>query len=134
MNEEVLLEEEILDEGVTQEEDGRDLLRKEMAQAISGNTAIGQEFQATFTEEERISSILNLRSDSFKLELGNVSLLDLSPTVPLKESRKQTYKGLTQSVRELGILTPIHVMYTEGYKQYLKDVEEGYETEEWTKE
>ena len=68
------------------------------------------------------------------MELGKVSLLDLSPTVPLKESRKQTYKGLTQSVRELGILTPIHVMYTEGYKQYLKDVEDGYETEEWSKE
>lgn len=145
MSEELVLEEEVLtdedysseevmDEDSSSEVDGRDLLRQEMEQAVSGDTAIGQEFQATFTEEERISSILNLRSDSYTLELGRINLLELSPTVPLKESRKQTYKGLTQSVRELGILTPIHVMYTEGYKQYLKDVEEGYETEEWSKE
>ena len=59
-----------------------------------------------------------------------MSLLELSPTLPLKESRKQTYKGLTQSVKELGILTPIHVMPTEGYKSYL----ESGETEPWTKE
>ena len=104
MSKELVLEEEVLaDEDYSSEEvrdedsssgvDGRDLLRQEMEQAVSGNTAIGQEFQATFTEEERISSILNLRSDSYTLELGRINLLELSPTVPLKESRKQTYKG-----------------------------------------
>lgn len=109
-------------------------LRAEMQQAIDSGSSIASEYQSTFTEAERISTVLNLRSDSFTITHGTVSMLELSPTLPLKDSRKQTYKGLTQSVKELGILTPIHVMLTEGYKQYLKDVEEGYETEEWTKE
>lgn len=131
---ELLEEVETLEEYGSGEVDSRDLLRKELSDAIKSGSSIGDELQATFTEEERISSILNLRSDSFSLEIGKVSLLELSPTVPLKESRKQTYKGLTQSVKELGILTPIHVLVSEGYKQYLQDVEDGYETEEWSKE
>ena len=56
MSEEFVLEEEVLtDEGYSSEEvmdeysssevDGRDLLRQEMEQAVSGNTAIGEEFQ-----------------------------------------------------------------------------------------
>lgn len=123
-----------LEEVITLEEDedltGRDLLRKEMAEAVSSNSAIGEEYQSTFSEEERITSILNLRSDSFSLEMGKIGLLEVSPTVPLKESRLETYKGLTQSVKELGILTPIHVMMTESYKSYL----ESGETEPWTVE
>lgn len=56
MSEELVLEEEVLtdedysseevmDEDSSSEVDGRDLLRQEMEQAVSGNTAIGQEFQ-----------------------------------------------------------------------------------------
>ena len=105
-------------------------LRAEMQQAIDSGSSIASEYQATFTEAERISTVLNLRSDSFTITHGTVNMKELSPTLPLKESRKQTYKGLTQSVKELGILTPIHVMLTEGYKSYL----ESGETEPWTKE
>lgn len=111
--------------------DGRDLLRKEMSEAVASGSSIGTEYQATFSEEERITSVLNLHSDSFSLEVGVVSLLEISPTLPLKESRRQTYKGLTQSVKELGILTPIHVMLTEGYKSYLS---RGDFSVPWTKE
>lgn len=128
-------EEEDFEETNDFEEEGtHQNLRAEMQQAIDSGSSIASEYQSTFTEAERISTVLNLRSDSFTITHGTVSMLELSPTLPLKDSRKQTYKGLTQSVKELGILTPIHVMLTEGYKQYLKDVEEGYETEEWTKE
>jgi len=123
--------EEPIEEVIEESTDGRDLLRQEMASAVSANTSIAQEYQATFTEEERITSVLNLRSDSFSVSVGVVNLLELSPTLPLKESRRQTYKGLTQSVKELGILTPIHVMLTEGYKNYLA---EGDFSEPWTKE
>ena len=123
-----------LEEDSFEEEGTHPDLRAEMQQAIDSGSSIASEYQSTFTEAERISTVLNLRSDSFTITHGTVSMLELSPTLPIKDSRKQTYKGLTQSVKELGILTPIHVMLTEGYKQYLKDVEEGYETEEWSKE
>ena len=92
------------------EEEPRPDLRAEMQQAIDSGSSIASEYQATFTEAERISTVLNLRSDSFTITHGTVSMRELSPTLPLKESRKQTFKGLTQSVKELGILTPIHVM------------------------
>ena len=101
----------------TEEVSGRDLLHKEIANEVSKDSSIAQEYQASFTEEERITSVLNLRSDSFKVSHGVVSLLELSPTLPLKESRRQTYKGLT--------------MLTEGYKSYL---EAGDFSEPWTKE
>lgn len=68
-------------------------LRAEMQQAIDSGSSIASEYQSTFTEAERISTVLNLRSDSFTITHGTVSLLELSPTLPLKESRKQTYKG-----------------------------------------
>lgn len=122
------------DEEVEVEEpivDGRELLRKEMDTALRSGSAIGKELQSTFSEEERITSVLNLKSDSFSIELGTVNLMELSPTVPLKESRRQTYKGLTQTVKELGILTPIHVMYTESYKRYL---DKGDFSTPWSKE
>lgn len=106
-------------------------IRDEIQAEMDKGSIVGIEYQKVFTEDERISTVLNLRSDSFRLNMGVINLLDIAPTLPLKESRKQTYKGLTQSVKELGILTPIHVVYTEGYKSYL---EEGGDPFAWTKE
>lgn len=123
LDDEYLLEEEDFEEGSPD-------LREEIKSALDSDSSIAREYKSTFSEDERISTVLNLRSDSFTITHSTVSLLELSPTLPLKESRKQTYKGLTQSVKELGILTPIHVMLTEGYKSYL----ESGETEPWTKE
>ena len=123
LEDEYLLEEEDYEEGSPN-------LREELKSALDSDSSIAREYKSTFSEDERISTVLNLRSDSFTITHSTVSLLELSPTLPLKESRKQTYKGLTQSVKELGILTPIHVMLTEGYKSYL----ESGETEPWTKE
>jgi 5-methylcytosine-specific restriction protein A len=49
---------------------------------------------------------------------------DLSFSNPLKKSRKETYLGLTKSIEELGILTPIHVMVTETYSDWLSEEHE----------
>lgn len=111
--------------------DGRELLRKEMAASLASGSSLASEYESTFSEEERISTILNIKSDSFSLELGTIRLEDIAPTVPLKDSRKGTYKGLTQTVKELGILTPIHVMYSESFKTFL---EEGNKEQDWDRE
>lgn len=125
------LPEDELPEDELAKKDGRDLLRKEMESALASSSSLSSEYESTFSEEERISTILNIKSDSFSLELGTIRLEDIAPTVPLKESRKGTYKGLTQTVKELGILTPIHVMYSESFKTFL---EEGNKEQDWDRE
>ena len=43
-------------------------LRAEMQQAIDSGSSIASEYQSTFTEAERISTVLNLRSASVKVD------------------------------------------------------------------
>lgn len=83
------------------------------------NPDLMKEYDEVFTSEEKVSNALNIEKGSFSLKYGSVKLDDISFTNPIKNSRKETYLGLTTSVSELGILTPIHVMVTEGYADWL---------------
>lgn len=76
-------------------------------------------FESDSMSEERVSNSLNLNRSCFSLSVEEVSFDDLSFTEPIKRSRKETYLGLTTSIKELGILTPIHVMVTESYADWL---------------
>lgn len=78
--------------------------------------------------EEDIQNSLKINRDNFTIDIGVIKLKDCLPPEPLKVSRKKTYIGLTQSVSELGILTPIHVMVSEGFADY---IEEGGNADEY---
>lgn len=58
---------------------------------------------------------------SFSISDAEVHLDELAFSAPLKVSRKDTHRGLAQSVREMGILQPIQVMLTEGYGDWLEN-------------
>lgn len=78
-------------------------------------------------------SVLNLDSTKFSTELRNIRFKELTYSMPLKEYRTSTFKGLTQSIAELGIVTPIHVMKTEQFSKFLEEgnSEEDYDEEKY---
>lgn len=84
--------------------------------------------EVTADSEEDIQQSLKIDKDNFTIDIGVIKLEDCLPPEPLKISRKKTYIGLTQSISELGILTPIHVMVSEGFSDY---IEEGNNAEDY---
>lgn len=77
--------------------------------------------------EERALNLLSLTSDKFSLSTEVIKICEIGLSEPTKRGRQKTMIGLTQSVKDMGILTPIHVMKvaeedaTEDYKYVLID-------------
>ena len=77
--------------------------------------------------EERALNLLSLTSDKFSLNTEVIKIGEIGLSEPTKRGRQKTMIGLTQSVKDMGILTPIHVMKvaeedaTEDYKYVLID-------------
>lgn len=99
----------------------------------------GDEDEVIETVEDVVSkgsssgSVLNLDKSKFSLEIKNILFKELTYSVPLKEYRGNTFKGLTQSIAELGIVTPIQVMKTERFSSFLNEggKDEDFEDEKY---
>lgn len=78
--------------------------------------------------DDRVMNALSISKDSYSLSPAVISISDLVIPVPIKDSRKETYLGMSRSVEELGVLNPVHVMVTEGYSEHL---DEGGSPEEY---
>lgn len=76
-----------------------------------------------------LASALSLDKGNFTITVDTVSISDIVIPSSIKDSRKETYLGLTRSVEELGVLSPIHIMILEGYAEYVEENgnDEGYE-------
>lgn len=76
-----------------------------------------------------LASALSLDKGNFTITVDTVSISDIVIPSSIKDSRKETYLGLTRSVEELGVLSPIHIMILEGYAEYVEEKgnDEGYE-------
>ena len=72
-------------------------------------------------EESKSVGVLSFDRSKFSTYEENIKFSDLTYSVPLKDYRADTFKGLTQSVSELGIVSPIHVMELESYKEHLEN-------------
>ena len=68
------------------------------------------EYDATFSGEEKTANLMKLTSDAFTREQRTIPIRQIGFTDPVKEGRRHTMTGLTASVRDLGVVTPIHVM------------------------
>ena len=102
--EEVALEEEPLEEeseGYTQEE----------PQQMSAS--LQKEYDEVFSDEERIMNMLKVTSDMYTRTRHVINLKEVCISEPLKLGREVTMVGLTKSVKEMGVLSPIHVMTLE---------------------
>lgn len=87
-----------------------------------------EEYENTFDSEEKVSNALKITRENFTIDTGVVDFDSLLVPDPIKKGRERTYLGLTTSIGELGILSPIHVMITEGYAMWVENnPEEPYE-------
>ena len=57
-----------------------------------------------------LARAIEIDKGSFSLKMGTISISDLVIPTMVKDSRRETYLGLTRSVEELGVLVPVHVM------------------------
>ena len=73
-------------------------------------TTLEKEYDATFDGDEKTSALLKLTSDAFTRSYGTVKLSQVGITEPIKRSRFKTMTGLTSTVKDMGVLEPIHVM------------------------
>lgn len=92
-----------------------------MNEDLMENEELLNEYENSFSNEEKVSHAMGLSKDSFTLDNGVVDFDDLLIPEPLKQFRSETYSGLSTSIAELGILSPIHVMITESYADYVKE-------------
>lgn len=91
---------------------------------------LDEEYEASFTSEEKIANALKVSKDEFTIDVGVVDFESLLVPDPIKKSRKETYLGLSTSIAEMGILQPIHVMVTEGYADWVAEHDESEEAYE----
>lgn len=97
---------------------------------MKGNPDLVEEYENTFDNEEKISHAMKLTSENFTIDTGVVYFDSLIIPDPIKNARKDTYTGLSTSVAEIGIVTPIHVMITEGYAEWVAE-NPGYDVEDY---
>ena len=69
-----------------------------------------QEYDEIFEGDEKANNILKLTSDAFTRTPERIELKSIALTQPVKSGRKDTRMGLTSTVKDLGVVTPIHVM------------------------
>lgn len=88
-----------------------------------GNTQIAQ--------GTSLESAIKGISGGFKITRGRIAIpSDLALLEFIKESRNETHQGLTQSIQEMGQLTPLVVMQSTSYAMYLAEHDgdpEGFE-------
>lgn len=92
-----------------------------MTEEMAANPKLMKEYDMVFDSEEKVQQSLKISKNNFTLYIGVINFNDCAFTDPIKESRKETYLGLTKSIAELGILSPIHVMVTESYSSWKKE-------------
>lgn len=97
---------------------------------LHANPQLSEEYENTFSNEEKISHAMKLTSENFTIDVGVVDFGSLLIPEPIKNARKETYPGLSTSVAELGILSPIHVMVTEGYSEWVSE-NPGFDIEDY---
>lgn len=91
-----------------------------MLEEMRADVQLMAEYENTFDSEEKVSNALKITRENFTIDTGVVDFDSLLVPDPIKKGRERTYLGLTTSVGELGILSPIHVMITEGYAMWVE--------------
>lgn len=68
------------------------------------------EYDNSFSGDEKVQNLLKLTSSAFTRTFESIQISQIGFTQPVKQGRRNTMTGLTATVRDLGVLTPIHVM------------------------
>ena len=79
------------------------------SESVAGSS-LESEFDSVFEGDERASAFLKLTSDAFTREFKKIEIRQIGFTDPIKKGRQNTMSGLTATIGDLGVLSPIHVM------------------------
>ena len=79
------------------------------SESMNGTT-LEAEYDAIFDGAEKAQNMLKITSDKFTRSRDVIKIKEIGFSEPIKRGRQKTMIGLTQSVKELGVVTPIHVM------------------------
>ena len=73
-------------------------------------TSLEQEYDATFDGDEKVNNLLKLNSSNFTRSFQRIKIDEIGLTDPVKRARVKTIRGLTTTVKDLGVINPIHVL------------------------
>lgn len=82
---------------------------KSVGQTVA-KTKYSKEYDDAFSGDEKVAHLLDLNEDSYTRTFRTIKTRQIGFTEPIKIGRNKTMSGLTASVRDLGVLNPIHVM------------------------
>lgn len=87
------------------------------------------EIEGYAEDNSLLSQALKVTKAEYSIDYGVVDFEDIMYPEYKKRARKKTVNGLRSSVKQLGILQPIHVMISEGYSDYVEEhgSDEGFE-------
>lgn len=75
------------------------------------------EYDEVFDGEDKSLNMLRITSDKFTRTKETVKIKEIALSEAIKKGRFDTMIGLTKSIGELGVVTPIHVMTMEQYDE-----------------
>lgn len=78
-------------------------------ETMSG-TSLEKEYDAIFDGDEKSSALLKLTSNAFTRTFQRIKINQIGLTDPIKKGRAKTMIGLTSTIKDIGVVTPIHVM------------------------
>ncbi len=73
-------------------------------------TSLEKEYDEVFSGEEKVMDLMKITNDKFTTSIETIKVNQIGLSEPTKLGRQKTITGLTQSIKELGVLTPIHVL------------------------
>ncbi len=94
---------------------------------MEDNDKLQEEFDEVFEDDEKASAFMKLTSSAFTRRSERIKIKQIGFTDPIKKGRQSTASGLTATIHDLGVVTPIHVMTVpeesadEDYKYVLID-------------
>lgn len=77
------------------------------------NKTLEREYDNVFEDDERVLNLLKIEKDAYTRSIQKINVSDIGLSEPIKAGRKETRIGLTKTIRELGVVNPIHVMTAE---------------------
>lgn len=77
------------------------------------NKTLEREYDEIFEDDERVLNLLKIEKDAYTRYYDRVSVSDIGLSEPSKAGRRDTRIGLSKTIRELGVVNPIHVMKVE---------------------
>ncbi len=70
-------------------------------------------YDDAFDGDQKVDAFLKLTSEAFTRRYERIKIKDIGYSNPVKEGRRETIRGLSETIAGLGVVNPVHVMQLE---------------------